>query len=75
MKKEKVLYVDTCHDVAGGQRSLIALLEKINKKVDFNILIDKRNDKYKKELLMSGVDEKVIFYIDSKPLNSRLLGG
>ncbi|WP_120506575.1 glycosyltransferase family 4 protein [Rahnella bruchi] len=75
MKKEKVLYVDTCHDVAGGQRSLIALLEKINDKIDFNILIDKNNSKYKTELLNSGISESHIHYIDSKPFNSRILGG
>lgn len=75
MKREKVLYVDTCHDVAGGQRSLIALLEKINDKIDFNILIDKDNNKYKKELLKSGVSESKIKYINSKPFNSRFLGG
>lgn len=75
MKKEKILYVDTCHDVAGGQRSLIALLEKINGKVDFNILIDKKNIKYKTELLKSGISERHINYIDSKPFNSRVIGG
>lgn len=75
MKTKKVLYVDTCHDVAGGQRSLIALLEKIKDKIDFNILIDKNNEKYKRELLKSGVSESHINYIDSKPYNSRLLGG
>lgn len=75
MKREKVLYVDTCHDVAGGQRSLIALLEKINDKIDFNILIDKNNHKYKNELLSSGIKESHIQYINSKPFNSRFLGG
>lgn len=75
MKKEKVLYVDTCHDVAGGQRSLIALLEKISDKIEFNILIDSSNNKYKNELIKAGVKENNIYYIDSKPLNSRLLGG
>ncbi|MGP6472994.1 glycosyltransferase [Rahnella aceris] len=75
MKKEKVLYVDTCHDVAGGQRSLIALLEKISDKVEFDILIDSDNSKYKNELLKSGIKENNICYIDSKPLNSRFLGG
>ena len=75
MKKEKILYVDTCHDVAGGQRSLIALLEKVSNQIDFRILIDQSNHKYKQELLKSGIDEKNIDYINSKPFNSRLVGG
>lgn len=75
MKKEKVLYVDTCHDVAGGQRSLIALLEKISSDIEFRIIIDQGNQKYKQELLKSGINEGKIEYINSKPFNSRFMGG
>lgn len=75
MKREKILYVDTGPDVAGGQRSLIALLQKINEHMDYHILIDESNHKYKYELLKSGIHEKDIYYINTRPLNSRLIGG
>lgn len=75
VNKKKILYVDTCHDVAGGQRSLIALLEKIGDEIEFAILIDRHNSKYKSELLKSGISEANICYIDSKPMSSRILGG
>lgn len=75
MKKPKILYIDTCHDVAGGQRSLIALIKFLNQHIEFNLLIDSRNKKYLKELLDNGVNRNNIKFINSKVLGSRLLGG
>ncbi|CAH0145709.1 N-acetyl-alpha-D-glucosaminyl L-malate synthase [Rahnella aquatilis] len=75
MKKNKILYVDTCHDVAGGQRSLIALLTNLKDKLDYSILIDKSNEKYEYELLKAGVPASRIMKINSKPLDQRWLGG
>lgn len=75
MNKKKVIYIDTCHDVAGGQRSLIALLSKIKNDVDYDILIDKSNLKYRSELLKSGVDSERIKTLNSIPFKSRVLGG
>ncbi len=43
MEEIKVLYVDTCLDVAGGQRSLIALLVNMSERINFSVLIDETN--------------------------------
>ncbi|MFT4274116.1 MAG: glycosyltransferase family 4 protein [Pantoea sp.] len=75
MDKKKVIYIDTCHDVAGGQRSLIALLSKIKNEVNYDILIDKNNLKYKNELIKSGIELNRIKTLNSIPLKSRALGG
>ena len=72
---KKVIYIDTCHDVAGGQRSLIALLVNVCRLVDFSVLIEQDNKKYEKELLDAGVPQKNIIKFNSKPFGVRLLGG
>ncbi|HCP3803787.1 TPA: glycosyltransferase family 1 protein, partial [Escherichia coli] len=75
MSNLKVLFVDTCHDVAGGQRSLIALLSNVNNKFKYNVMIHNGNKKYLNELLANGVPRENIILINTKPLGLKILGG
>ncbi|HBV6754539.1 TPA: glycosyltransferase family 4 protein [Klebsiella oxytoca] len=75
MKSINILYVDTCLDVAGGQRSLIALLMNISSKIDFTILIDESNKKYEQELLKAGISGNSIIKIKTTSFAGRALGG
>ncbi|EPY4822952.1 glycosyltransferase [Klebsiella pneumoniae] len=75
MSNLKVLFVDTCHDVAGGQRSLIALLSNVDNKFKYNVMIHNGNKKYLNELLANGVPRENIILINAKPLGLKILGG
>lgn len=75
MKNINILYVDTCLDVAGGQRSLIALLTNIASQINFSILIDETNKKYEQELLKAGISNNSIIKIKTSSVGGRALGG
>ena len=75
MKNINILYVDTCLDVAGGQRSLIALLTNIASQINFSILIDETNKKYEQELLKAGISNDSIIKIKTVSVGGRALGG
>ncbi|MDT8626256.1 glycosyltransferase [Klebsiella grimontii] len=75
MKNINILYVDTCLDVAGGQRSLIALLTNIASQINFSILIDETNKKYEQELLKAGIPNNSIIKIKTVSVGGRALGG
>ena len=75
MEEIKVLYVDTCLDVAGGQRSLIALLVNMSERINFSVLIDATNKKYEQELLKAGISNERIIKVKTCTVGGRGLGG
>ncbi|WP_116300054.1 glycosyltransferase [Klebsiella aerogenes] len=75
MEEIKVLYVDTCLDVAGGQRSLIALLVNMSERINFSVLIDETNKKYEQELLKAGISNERIIKVKTCTVGGRALGG
>ncbi|AJQ95284.1 glycosyltransferase family 4 protein [Gynuella sunshinyii] len=71
----KVLYVDSCPDVAGGQRSLIALLSRFDNSIDYVLLISRFNKVFRNELVANGVDFQRVKIVPFPFLKNGLING